>query len=183
VPDVVALIKSQHRQLEQLLEQAEQEDTDILDLLRQVSAMLTPHSEAEESYVYPRIAELQPDEAEETHDGAAEHHHAEALLNELLAGDPDEPGYDGKLAALVGELHHHIEEEESELLTVLSDKASDDEREQLGARFAADTGQAGVTVAADASKSELYEQAKEADVPGRSSMTKDELAQAISEKG
>jgi hemerythrin superfamily protein len=183
VPDVVALIKSQHRQLEQLLEQAEQEDTDTLSLLRQVSAMLTPHSEAEESYVYPRIAELQPDEAEETHDGAAEHHHAEALLNELLAGDPDEPGYDGKLAALVGELHHHIEEEESELLTVLTDKASDDEREQLGARFAADTGQAGITVADDASKSELYEQAKAADIPGRSSMSKDELAQAISDKG
>jgi hemerythrin superfamily protein len=183
VPDVVALIKSQHRQLEKLLEQAEQEDTDTLDLLRQVSAMLTPHSEAEESYVYPRIAELQPDEAEETHDGAAEHHHAEALLNELLAGDPDEPGYDGKLAALVGELHHHIEEEESELLPVLSDKASDEEREQLGTRFAADTGQADVTLPDDASKSELYERAKEADVPGRSSMTKDELAQAISEKG
>jgi Rho termination factor, N-terminal domain len=66
---------------------------------------------------------------------------------------------------------------------VLSDKASDDEREQLGARFAADTGQAGVTVPEDASKSELYEQAKDADIPGRSSMTKDELAQAISEKG
>lgn len=189
MPDVVALIKSQHRQLEQLLEQAEQEDTDTLDLLRQVSAMLTPHSEAEESYVYPRIAELQPEEAEETHDGAAEHHHAESLLTELLAGDPDEPGYDGKLAALIGELHHHIEEEETELLTVLSEHASAEEREELGARFAADTGDSGVAVADagtgdldDASKAELYEQAKDADIPGRSSMTKDELARALTDK-
>jgi hypothetical protein len=29
----------------------------------------------------------------------------------------------------------------------------------------------------------LYEQAKKADIPGRSSMTKDELAKAISQQG
>jgi hemerythrin-like domain-containing protein len=187
VPDVVPLIKSQHRELEELLEQAEQEDTDTLALLRKVAGLLGPHSAAEEAFVYPRIAELQEDQAEEVHDGTAEHHHAEAVLAELLAGDPDAPGYDGKLAALIGELHHHIEEEESDLLPVLSDKASDDEREQLGARFAAQTGRSEVrpdtTVSDDASKTELYEQAKNLDVAGRSSMTKDELVQAITEKG
>ncbi len=102
--------------------------------------MLTPHSEAEESFVYPRISELQPKEDDEVKDGAAEHHHAEQVLSELLAEDPDAPGYDGKLAGLVGELHHHIEEEESELLPVLSDKAGDDERDAMGDRFLAVTG-------------------------------------------
>jgi hemerythrin-like domain-containing protein len=188
VPDVVALIKSQHRELEELLEQAEQEDTDTLALLAQVATLLKPHSEAEESYVYPRIAELQEDEADEVHDGTAEHHHADALLDELLAGDPDEPGYDGKLAALIGELKHHIEEEETELLTVLTEKADDAERQALGNRFAADTGSAEVRPDADASssgeatKAELYELAKEQDVPGRSTMTKDELASAVTEE-
>jgi hemerythrin superfamily protein len=204
VPDVVPLIKSQHREIEKLLEQAQQEDSDTLAVLRRVAGLLGPHSEAEESFVYPRIAELQQDEAEEVHDGTAEHHHAESLLAELLAGRPGEPGYDGKLAALVGELKHHVEEEESELLPVLAQKASDEERERLGERFAARTG--GVGVRADQAgsgsgagprsgsgagsgsgsdeptKAELYERAKRADVPGRSSMTKDELAEAISEK-
>jgi hemerythrin superfamily protein len=196
VPDVVPLIKSQHRELEELLEKAQQEDTDTLALLRQVAGLLGPHSAAEESYVYPRIAELRPDEADEVHDGTAEHHHAEAMLAELLAGRPGEPGYDGKLAALVGELKHHVEEEESELLPVLSDRASEQERELLGERFAAQTGHAEVrpdqaghadvrpdkTVSADASKAELYEQAKRADIPGRSSMTKEQLAEAISKQ-
>jgi hemerythrin-like domain-containing protein len=208
VPDVVPLIKSQHREIEELLEQAQQEGSDPLTLLRRVAGLLGPHSAAEESFVYPRIAELQEDEAEEVHDGAAEHHHAESLLAELLAGRPDEPGYDGKLAALVGELRHHVEEEESELLPVLSAKASDQERERLGERFAAQTGRAevrpdqvdsgsGSRASAGSSagsgsgstsgsneptKAELYEQAKRADIPGRSSMTKDELAKAISEK-
>ena len=202
--DVVPLIKSQHREIEKLLEQAQQEDSDTLAVLRRVAGLLGPHSEAEESFVYPRIAELQQDETEEVHDGTAEHHHAESLLAELLAGRPGEPGYDGKLAALVGELKHHVEEEESELLPVLAQKASDEERERLGERFAARTG--GVGVRADQAgsgsgagprsgsgagsgsgsdeptKAELYERAKRADVPGRSSMTKDELAEAISEK-
>lgn len=197
MPDVVALIKSQHRELEELLAQAEQEDSDTLLVLRRVAGLLGPHSKAEESFVYPRIAELQPDERDEVHDGAAEHHHAESMLAELLAAKPDEPGYDGKLAALIGELQHHVEEEESELLPVLSEKASDEEREQLGARFAAQTGrsevrpeEAGSGAAdagstsdpGDATKAELYEQAKDADIPGRSSMTKEELAQALAEK-
>ena len=211
MPDVVPLIKSQHREIEELLEQAQQEDSDTLTLLRRVAGLLGPHSAAEESFVYPRIAELRPAEAEEVHDGTAEHHHAEALLAELLAGKPDDPGYDGKLAALVGELKHHVEEEESELLPVLSQRASDDERERLGERFAAQTGQDEVRPdqvdSASASRStsgsrsgsgsgsrsgsgsdeptkaELYEQAKKADIPGRSSMTKDELAKAISKQG
>ena len=194
MPDVVTLIKSQHREIEELLEQAQQEDADTLALLRRVAGLLGPHSAAEESFVYPRIAELRPAEADEVHDGTAEHHHAEALLAELLSGRPGEPGYDGKLAALAGELKHHVEEEESELLPVLSDKASDEERERLGEQFAARTGHGGVRpdaksggsaeeVSADATKAELYEKAKKADIPGRSSMTKDELAKAISDQG
>ena len=187
MPDVVALIRSQHREIEELLEQAQQEDTDTLTLLRRVAGLLGPHSQAEESFVYPRIAELRRDETEQVHDGTAEHHHAEALLAELLAGRPDDPGYDGKLAALAGELKHHVEEEETELLPVLAQQASEDERERLGERFAAQTGHADVrpdeAVSDDASKAELYEQAKRADIPGRSSMTKDELAKAIREQG
>ena len=192
MPDVVPLIKSQHREIEELLAQAQQEDSDTMTLLRRVAGLLGPHSAAEESFVYPRIAELQEDEAEEVHDGTDEHHHAESLLAELLAGRPGEPGYDGKLAALVGELKHHVEEEESELLPVLSDKASDEERERLGERFAAQTGRAEVRAdqvgagagagSGEPSKAELYEQAKRADIPGRSSMTKNELAKAISEQ-
>lgn len=179
MPDVVTLIKAQHRELEQLLEQAQEEEADTLSILRSIEAMLTPHSEAEESFVYPRIAQLNPQEDDEVKDGAAEHHHAAAVLAELLSEDPDGPGYDGKLAGLAGELRHHIEEEEEELLPVLSERADAQERDAMGDRFLAATGTTGQAVAEGATRDELYELAQQRDIAGRSSMSKEELEQAL----
>ena len=179
--DVETLIKAQHREIERLLDQAAQEDTDTLALLRQVNELLIPHSEAEESFVYPAIEKADPDEADEVHDGAAEHHHIEELLGQLLKEDPDDPGYDGKLAAMAGELHHHIEEEEQELLPVLGTKASSKKRAELAARFAEATGWTGKSSSdlGEPTRAELYDKAKEQKVPGRSGMNKAELAEAV----
>ena len=65
MPDIVDLIKSQHRQVDELLTEAEQkaeqgQTADIPALLQQVSLLLLPHSQAEESFVYPTIRGLQP---------------------------------------------------------------------------------------------------------------------------
>lgn len=186
--DVVELIKAQHRRIDELLEQAEQaEPEQVGALMRQVADLLLPHSQAEESFVYPAIKDYDRSEDDEVKDGVAEHHHIEGLLQELLDDEPGGPGYDGKLAALIGELRHHVEEEEQDLLPVLSEQASDDEREELGARFAEVTGhqledeaERGTSPdAGGATRDELYEQAKEKDIPGRSTMTKDELAEAL----
>jgi hemerythrin superfamily protein len=189
MPDVVELIKAQHRKIDQLLEQAESEGADTAALLQQVSDLLLPHSEAEESFVYPAIRQRDDREASEVKDGVAEHHHMEGLLSELLQEEAGGPGYDGKLAAFVAELRHHVEEEEQDLLPVLSDKASDAEREQMGLLFAERTRDDGSSAPSEQSGSgdatesmtrdELYEKAKEQDVPGRSSMTKDELRDAV----
>ena len=178
MPDIVDVIKSQHRQVEILIARAQDEKEDTLAVLEQIKELLVPHSRAEEAFVYPRIAELQPKDEEEVQDGAAEHHHVESLLQELLAEDPEGPGYDGKLAAMAGELQHHVEEEEEDLLPVLSDKASDEERADMASRFLQETTDTS-PLQTDASKAELYEQAQAADIPGRSQMTKAELAEAL----
>jgi hemerythrin superfamily protein len=179
--DVVTLIKAQHREMERLLDQAAQENADTFALLRQVHELLIPHSEAEESFVYPAIEKSDPEEAEEVHDGAAEHHHIEELLGQLLEQDPDEPGFDGKLAAMVGELRHHIEEEEQELLPVLETKASSEKRADLAVRFAETTGWTGKGSSDldEPTRDELYDKAREQRVPGRSAMNKAELAEAV----
>lgn len=182
--DVVTLIKAQHREMERLLNQAAQEEADTLTLLRQVHELLVPHSEAEESFVYPAIAKADPEEGEDVKDGAAEHHHIEGLLKQLLDEDPDEPGYDGKLAAMAGELRHHVEEEEQELLPVLEEKASSRQRANLAARFVKATGwtgkgSSGLGKNEQPTRAQLYEKAKEQKVPGRSTMNKAELTEAV----
>ncbi|HET8617256.1 MAG TPA: hemerythrin domain-containing protein [Actinomycetales bacterium] len=198
MPDVVAVIKAQHKVIDSLLTQAEAEGADVKALMQQVADLLKPHSEAEESFVYPAIRNKQADETAMVKDGVAEHHHLEGLLDQLLVEDPEEPGYDGKLAALIGELRHHVEEEEQDLLPVLEKKAGEQEREAMGRRFLEETGQSDGGAGSDAgpassgssgsgsdepTKAELYEKAKEQDVEGRSTMTKDELKQALEGQG
>lgn len=196
MPDVVKVIKEQHRVIDSLLSQAEQEGADVRALMQQVADLLKPHSEAEESFVYPTIRQKQADETEMVKDGVAEHHHLEGLLDQLLVEDPEGPGYDGKLAALIGELRHHVEEEEQDLLPVLEKKAGEQEREAMGRRFLEETGQADVGAGSDAgpassgsggsdepTKAELYDKAKEQEIEGRSSMTKEELKEAVEGQG
>lgn len=183
MPDVVDLIKAQHKAVDALLEQAQSaEGTEVRDLLVQVRDLLVPHSDAEESFVYPAIRERDASEASQVKDGVAEHHHIDFLLKQLLTEKPGGPGYDGKLAAFVGELRHHVEEEENDLLPVLKEKASAAERESMGARFMQQTGDDGSAVGPGSggpTKQELYEKAKEQGIEGRSTMTKDELAKAV----
>jgi hemerythrin superfamily protein len=186
VPDIVEIIKEQHQQVEKLLTQAEEDGSDTAALLQEVARLLLPHSEAEEDFVYPTIRDRAEGTGAEVRDGVEEHHQIEEMLKNLLNGSPDDPGYDGTLAAIIGELRHHVQEEEEDLLPVLADNLTDDEREEMGQRFVeATTGALPESPAPETgdpgheTRRELYEKAKEKDIPGRSSMTKDELAKAV----
>lgn len=134
---VVTLIKDDHAQLEKVFKQLEAQKGDVKDLLQQVEELLVPHSKAEEEVVYPAIKQTAPDEADEVDDGLAEHHHVEEVLTQLLGMDPDEPGADGLIAALIGEVRHHVEEEEQDILPKFSDEASNQQLSELGERFTA----------------------------------------------
>ncbi len=184
MPDIVEIIKEQHRQVDDLLSQAEADDSDRAALLREVARMLLPHSAAEEDFVYPTIRAKAAESGEEVRDGVAEHHQIEEMLKNLLDGSPDDPGYDGTLAAITGELRHHVREEEEDLLPILADRLSESDREQMGRRFAeATTGELpgpGASAGGN-TRRELYEKAKDQHIPGRSKMTKEELAKAVSE--
>ncbi|AEV83270.1 hypothetical protein ACWT_2248 [Actinoplanes sp. SE50] len=181
MPDIVEIIKAQHQQVDALLSQAAEEDADQLGLLQEVARMLLPHSEAEESFVYPTIRDKAAETGEEVADGVEEHHQIEEMLKNLLDGSPDDPGWDGTLAAITGELRHHVQEEEEELLPVLAERLSAEEREELGRRFQEATQGTPPAGGHEETRRELYEKAKEQDIPGRSKMTKDELAKAVGE--
>ncbi len=130
---VITLIKDDHKKLEAVFKKLENaEPSETKALLKQVAELLIPHSKAEEKVVYPAIKAAAPDEASDVDDGLAEHHHVEQTLKQLIASDP---GVDGLIAAMIGEVRHHVEEEEQEILPKFSDAASTQELSELGDRF------------------------------------------------
>jgi hemerythrin superfamily protein len=133
---VVTLIKDDHKELEAVFKKLESaEPTEITDLLQQVKRLLIPHSKAEEQVVYPAIKRLVPSEESDVDDGLAEHQHVEETLKQLLASDPDSPGVDGLIAAMIGEVRHHVEEEEEQILPAFAEAASNQQLSDLGQQF------------------------------------------------
>jgi hemerythrin-like domain-containing protein len=132
---VVTLIKEDHQKLEGVFKKLEAGNGDTKLLLQQVAELLIPHSKAEEEVVYPAIKKIVPSESEDVDDGLAEHHHVEEVLKQLLATDPDEPGADGLLAAMIGEVRDHVEEEEEDILPQLVKEANNQQLAELGEQF------------------------------------------------
>jgi hemerythrin-like domain-containing protein len=136
MPGVITLIKDDHQKLEAVFKKLESADPEqVPDLLKQVSELLLPHSKGEEQVVYPAIKKAAPDEASEVDDGIAEHRHVEETLEQLRASKPDAPGVDGLIAAMIGEVRHHIEEEEQDILPRFGEEVSNQELSELGERF------------------------------------------------
>ena len=133
---VITLIKDDHKKLEAVFKQLESaEPAETPPLLAQVAKLLIPHSKAEEQVVYPAIKATAPDEESDVDDGIAEHHHVEETLKQLLASDPEAPGADGLIAAMIGEVRHHVQEEEEEILPAFAEAASNETLSDLGTTF------------------------------------------------
>lgn len=135
---VVTLIKEDHKKLEAVFKKLEAaEPADTPPLLKQVQELLVPHSEAEEQVVYPAIKSTSPNEESDVDDGIAEHHHVAVILEQLLTMEPETPGADGLIAAMIGEVRHHVEEEEEQILPTFAKDANNDQLSELGAKFTA----------------------------------------------
>jgi hemerythrin-like domain-containing protein len=138
VSGVITLIKDDHAKLEAVFKKLESAEPDqIPQLLQQVTELLVPHSKAEEEVVYPAIKSTVPDEESDVDDGLAEHHHVEATLKKLRASDPEAPGVDGLIAAMIGEVRHHVEEEEDQILPAFAKAADNQQLSDLGEQFTA----------------------------------------------
>jgi hemerythrin superfamily protein len=203
--DAVTLIKNDHRVMEQLFDMLQDPDSDRPALVAEVTARLSAHAWAEEEKVYPALIKAQPGEEQQVYHGVEEHHEATELLHKLQITDPASTEFDSVLEQFVAAVKHHVEEEESEILPELAAAVGPERLEALGAAFeerrleilqahgvddkAVGSGGAAIQMAraeraggadvADLTRDELYEKAKEADIPGRSTMSKEELAKAV----
>lgn len=191
--DVIEMIEQDHREVERLFDQLLSGSGDRGEIAHQICIELAAHSRYEEEVVYPAIEASIPDGEDKVHEGVEEHNQARDLCARLNGLAADDPTFDTVVMELQDAVNHHVQEEESEILPPFRERSSADERARLAEQAmavklaATDTEEATVeadanTELSEATKEELYEQAKELDVSGRSKMNKDELAQAVAEE-
>ncbi|MBB6124538.1 hemerythrin domain-containing protein [Sphingobium subterraneum] len=112
-PDAIALLKQDHREVEDLFEQYEKAKADgrKSKIAEQICSALIAHTMIEEEIFYPavrgKIEEDTVDEAYVEHDGA------KMLIQELMNGSPEDDFYDAKMTVLSEEIKHHVHEEEA----------------------------------------------------------------------
>ncbi len=111
--DAIALLKADHRKVEDLFEQFEKaHDKDRKEkLVRQICTELSIHTMIEEEIFYPACAGQVKDD-DLLDESYVEHDGAKVLVSELTKSDPDNEFYDAKVTVLSEMIKHHVKEEE-----------------------------------------------------------------------
>ena len=175
--NILDQLSTEHREAERLMAQLAETDAgeQRATLVGELTAQLHQHMAVEEQFLYPIVTAVIGDEP--ATEGRNEHDLARAGLvsmDELAAV----PGFSAALEMVKAGLAHHVHDEESDMFPRLRRDAAD----QIDA-LDHDLLAAWVDEQAslDPTRDELYERAQDIDVPGRSSMTKAELAEATAE--
>lgn len=114
-PDAIALLKADHRTVEDLFEQFEKASGDgrKQKIAMQICLELTIHAQIEEEIFYPACeGKVEEDLIKEAY---VEHDGAKVLIAEIEAGGPDDEFYDAKVKVLSEQIEHHVEEEEKRM--------------------------------------------------------------------
>ena len=111
-PDAIALLKADHRKVEDLFEKFEKAKNGRTKeaLAKEICMELTIHAIIEEEIFYPACKDaVEEDLSAEAY---VEHDGAKVLIAELEGSDPDNEFYDAKMSVLAEQIKHHVKEEE-----------------------------------------------------------------------
>ena len=162
--DAVALLKADHRAVEDLFEKFEKAGGDgrKQKLAEEICLELSVHAQIEEEIFYPACeGKVDEDLLKESY---VEHDAAKLLIAEIIADAPkSDEFYDAKVKVLQEEIQHHVEEEEKRLEGLFSQaRRAGLDMDALGEQLAA-------------RKAELTEQFKASGIPEPELKTMDEV--------
>src|SRR6187551_3695856 len=115
VLDAIALLKQDHRTVEDLFAQFEKASGDgrKQTIAEQICLELSVHAKIEEEIFYPACeGKVEEDLLKEAY---VEHDGAKLLIAQIMAGGPDDEFYDAKVTVLQEQIEHHVEEEEKRM--------------------------------------------------------------------
>ena len=135
-----------------------------------------------EEIVYPCVRETTYHIRETVDEGEEEHHVYKLLLAEIQQLPEGSDEWIAKVTVLRESVEHHIDEEESDLFPPLRNRIDHDVWQQMAERFEARKAELSAPALADKidlTKEELLELARDQQIPGRSTMSQEELAATV----
>src|SRR4029078_6978056 len=136
--DAIALLKADHRAVEELFEKFEKATASERKrkLAEEICLELSVHAEIEEEIFYPACeGKVDDDLLKESY---VEHDGAKVLIAEIMNGGPSDEYYDAKVKVLQEEIEHHVEEEEKRLEGLFAQaRKADLDLDGLGQQLAA----------------------------------------------
>ena len=135
----VELLEADHRKVEALFEDYEQEKESGDDARKSIAARicgeLTVHAQVEEEIFYPWLREnLDEDDMELVAEAEVEHSTAKDLIAQIEGAAVIDEAYDAKVKVLSEYIKHHVKEEEEEIFPKVSDMK--EELDELGQQMA-----------------------------------------------
>jgi len=111
--DAVALLKADHRQVEEWFEQfgKSRSSAKKQQLAANICSALTIHTQIEEEIFYPAFLEATEDK-DMHHEAMVEHEGAKRLIAELQGMKPEDDYFDARVTVLSEMIKHHVKEEE-----------------------------------------------------------------------
>jgi len=135
--DAIALLKEDHRKVEDLFEKFEKarDNGRKLALAKEICTELTVHATIEEEIFYPACKDAVEDDLE--HEAYVEHDGAKVLIAEIAGSSPDDEFFAAKVTVLSEMIKHHVKEEEKPGEGYFAQaRKGDVDMEALGAKLA-----------------------------------------------
>ena len=136
--DAIALLKADHREVEQMFSQFEKARSDDrkLELAQKICRALNAHTAIEEEIFYPAFLDA-TEETDIHHEAEIEHDGAKNLITQIESSGPGDEYYDAKLSVLSEMIKHHVNEEEKRGGMFAKARQADMDLKALGERLQA----------------------------------------------
>ena len=182
--DPFAMLEADHRSVEAMLKSlSESEPGNGRDaLVDKLATAFEAHASFEEEAVYPLVPAAMGAKKEEE---AENEHRLTREGIQKLREMASQPGFGAAVEMLEAGIGHHVEEEEGEMFPALRRATDDAVKEQLMAELRDSKARDGLPLVDPdvVTKEDLMSAAAAVGIEGRSSMTKEQLADAIGRAG
>lgn len=108
--DAIALLKADHRKVEDLFDRFAKADSGKREIAAQICTELKIHMIIEEEIFYPTLKNSI--EEDDYNEAFIEHDSAKVLINDIESQDAEDEFFDSKVHVLCEEVTHHVKEEE-----------------------------------------------------------------------